>query len=163
MTVSSEFWSWLFKIANFAVLVAILVKFARKPLKDYLVNRHMAVKTRLDEADRLFNEADGLRHQYEDKLSKLDGEIEEFRKALVEEAQRERGKILEEAQVFAAKIKDQARLTYEQDIREATARIKEEIARLTMERAELLLKEKVGKQDHDRMVEEFIEQLRSVN
>jgi len=37
MTAGSESWlSWAFKIFNFALLVAILVKFAGKPLKDYL-------------------------------------------------------------------------------------------------------------------------------
>ena len=42
-------------------------------------------------------------------------------------------------------------------------RIKEEISRLTMEKAEQLITEKITQSDHDKLVEEFIVKLRSMN
>jgi F0F1-type ATP synthase membrane subunit b/b' len=44
-----------------------------------------------------------------------------------------------------------------------TSKIKEEIAKLTMERAEKLIIEKYNRDDHERMVDELIEKLRSLN
>jgi len=45
MTVGGEsLWSIAFRFLNFAVLLAILIKFAGKPLKNYLANRHNARK-----------------------------------------------------------------------------------------------------------------------
>jgi F-type H+-transporting ATPase subunit b len=164
MTAGSESWlSWAFKIFNFAVLVAIIVKFAGKPLKNYLLNRSTRVSEKLDEADRLFKEAEALKKEYQSRLSKLDDEIEAFKKSILEDTEKEKKKIIDEATEFAKRIEGQAKLTYQQEIREMTNRIKEEIARLTMERAEKLIIEKYNPKDHELMVDAFIEKLRSLN
>jgi F-type H+-transporting ATPase subunit b len=164
MTAGSESWlSWLFKFINFAVLVAILVKFAGKPLKNYLQSRSTGVQEKLDEADRLFKEAGELKKEYQSRLSKLDDEIEAFKKTILEDTEKEKKKIIDEATEFATRIKEQAKLTYQQEIREMTNRIKEEIAKLTMERAEKLIIEQYSHKDHELMVNEFIEKLRSLN
>jgi F0F1-type ATP synthase membrane subunit b/b' len=42
-------------------------------------------------------------------------------------------------------------------------RIKEEISRLTVGQAEKLIAEKITQSDHDKLVEEFIVKLRSMN
>jgi len=164
MTAGSESWlSWVFKFINFAVLVAILVKFAAKPLKNYLQSRSTVIKKKVDEADRLHKEAEELKKEYEIRLAKLDDEIEAFKKAIREETEKEKKKILGEATEFLTRIKEQANLTHQQEIREMTSRIKEEIAKLTMERAEKLVIEKLNQKDHDQLVEDFIVKLRSLN
>jgi F-type H+-transporting ATPase subunit b len=155
--------SWAFKFFNFAVLIAIIVKFAGKPLKNYLQNRHRAIKEKLEEANSMVQEAEKLKAEYEGRLAKLDDELAVFKKTMMDDAQREKQKILAEANEFAARIREQARITYEQELREATGKIKEEIARLTMERAEKLVKEKLTKDDHNVMVDDFIEKIRSLN
>jgi len=164
MTGGSESWlSWVFKIINFGVLVAILVKYAGKPLKDYLQTRSAAIRDKVEEGDRLFREAEALKKEYEARLARLDEEIGTFKKTILEETEREKKKILDEAAGFASRIREQAAITYEQEIREVKSKIKEEIARLTMEHAEKLVFDKFGHKDHDRRVEEFIEKLRSMN
>ncbi len=155
--------SWVFKFVNFGVLVAILIKFAGKPLKDYLQNRRNTIKTKVEEANRMVQEAESLKAQYESKLARLDDEIAAFRKTITEEAQKEKEKIINEATEFASRIREQARIAYEQEMKDAMSRIKEEIARLTVERAEKLIAEKLTKEDHNRMVGDFIEKLRSLN
>lgn len=156
-------WSILFKFVNFAVLVAILVKFGAKPLKDFLVKRRDTVREKIDEANRVLADARQLKQQYEEKLSGLDAEMEIFRKTIMSELEQEKAKIAEETEQFTLRIKEQARITAEQEIREVRNRIKAEIVRLTMEKAEKLIAEKISKTDHDRMVDDFIAKLRSMN
>jgi F-type H+-transporting ATPase subunit b len=164
MTGGSESWlSWVFKFANFAILVAILVKYAGKPFNDYFANKHQQIKEKVDEAGKLFEEAKALKTQYETKYARLDEEIEAFKKAVLEETENEKKKILDEASEFASRIREQAKITYEQEIREVKNRIKEDLARLTIEKAQKLVMEKLTKDDHNKMVEEFIEKLRSLN
>lgn len=159
-----ETWlSWVFKLVNFAVLVAVLVKFGGKPLKNYLQNRSKAIKDKVEEADRLQKEAEALKKEYEAKLAKLDDEIESFKASILAQTERERKKILDEANEAAARIREQAAATYQQEIREMTNKIKGEIAKLTMERAQKLVAERLVQKDHDRLVEEFIQKLRSLN
>jgi F-type H+-transporting ATPase subunit b len=158
-----ETWKWILKAANFLILVGILVKYGTKPFKDFLLSRHNKVKDKIDEANKLMAEAEAIRSEYAAKLSKLDQEIEAFKANVLEETKKETEKVLEEARSFAAKIEEQARLTYEQEKREISGRIREEIARLALEKAERIVTDKVSKSDNDKMIEEFIEKLRSLN
>jgi len=160
---SESIWSWVFKFINFIVLAGILVKFAGKPLKEYLENRHRTIKSKLEEAEKMLREAEALRVEYEKKIAKLDEEVEAFKETVVAQAEKEKKKILDEAAYLASKIKEQAKLTYEQEAKEAIDKIKEEIARQTIEKAEKIVMEKLTKDDHNRMVGEFIEKLRSMN
>ena len=80
-----------------------------------------------------------------------------------EDTDKEKKKILTEATEFANRIREQANITYQQELREMTAKIKEEIAKLTMARAEKLIIEKYNAKDHEQIVDEFIEKLRSLN
>jgi F-type H+-transporting ATPase subunit b len=164
MSGGQETWlSWVFKVVNFGVLVAVLIKFAGKPLQDFLAKRSKTVKDKIEESDRLLKEAEQLRAAYEEKLSRLEGEMELYRQTVIEETEMQRKKILDDAAAMAGRIREQARLMYEQELREVQSRIREEIAGLTMHKAQDILTEKMTKKDHDKMVEEFIHKLGSIN
>lgn len=81
----------------------------------------------------------------------------------MEEMEREKKKVLDEASALAARIRDQARLAYEQEIRETMTRVRAEIAQRTVKAAEDKVRASFGEADHDRMVEEFIDKVRSSN
>ncbi len=154
-----EPWSFLVKLFNFAVMVAILVKFAGKPLKNALQGRRNAVKEKVDEADRLLKEAEALKKSYESKLSNLDSEVEAFRKKAVQEAEQEKNKIVGEAHALAERIRQQARLAYDQEMKDAMSAVQAQVARRTLENAEAAVRRIFKKEDHDTMVDEFIANL----
>jgi F-type H+-transporting ATPase subunit b len=156
-------WSIILKFVNFFVLVGLLIYFVGKPLKAYLAKRHNTVKTQLEETEKVLKDAQAIRAQYQERLDKLDGEIEVFKKQTLLEAEAEKKKIIEEAHMFAERIREQARLTAEQENKDMARRIKEQISRLTMEKAQQLITEKITQSDHDKLVEEFIVKLRSMN
>jgi F-type H+-transporting ATPase subunit b len=156
-------WSLILKFFNFFVLVGLLIYFVGKPLKAYLLKRHNTVKTQLEETEKVLKDAQTLRAQYQERLDKLDGEIEVFKKETMQQAEAEKKKIIEEAHAFAERIREQARLTAEQENKDMARKIKEGISRLTMEKAQQLITEKITQSDHDKLVEEFIVKLRSLN
>ncbi|MEO0249604.1 MAG: ATP synthase F0 subunit B, partial [candidate division WOR-3 bacterium] len=122
-----------------------------------------AVKEKLNESERLLAEARNLKSTYERKLSELDQEVEAFRKAALEEAEKEKARILAEAHLLADRIREQAQLAYEQEMRDAMASVRAEIARRTLLAAEKSIRELFGEADHNKMVDEFIEKLRGRN
>ncbi len=156
-------WSIILKFFNFFVLVGLLIYFVGKPFKAYLAKRHNTVKTQLEETEKVLKDAQAIRAQYQERLDKLDGEIEVFKKQTMQEAEAEKKKIIEEAHAFAERIRQQARITAEQENKDMARRIKEEISHLTMEKAEQLVTQKITQSDHDKLVEEFIVKLRSMN
>jgi F-type H+-transporting ATPase subunit b len=156
----TEPWSFLIKLVNFAVMLGLLLKFAAKPFKNFLQGRHNAVKEKVDEAERLLREAKSLKSTYETKLAQLDEEMELFRKASLEEAEREKSKIIAEARSLADRIRQQAQLAYDQEMKDAMAAVQAQIARRTLDAAENAVKQIFKEEDHNRMVDEFIDQLR---
>ncbi len=155
----AEPWSFLVKVLNFAIMVGILVKYAGKPLKNALQSRRNAVKERVDDADRLFKEAEGLKKSYESKLSELDREIETFRRTAIQEAEQEKTRILAEAHALAERIRQQAQLAYDQEMKDAMSAVQAEVARRTLQGAEAAVKQIFKKEDHDKLVDEFIDNL----
>lgn len=164
MATGGESWlSWVFKFVNFAILIGILIKFAGKPLKDYFYNRHKGIKDKLEQAEKMLQEAENLRKEYMEKLAGFDREIDAYKKVIFEKMANDARKMSIETMELAFRIKNQATLTYEQEVKETQHKIKEEIAKLTVERAERLIVERLNKNDHDSIVEEFIDKLRSLN
>jgi F-type H+-transporting ATPase subunit b len=158
-----EPWAFLVKLLNFAVVVGILVKFAAKPVKNFLQNRQNSVKERVDEADRLFKEAENLKSTYESKLAGLDSEMEGFRRAAIEEAEKEKSRIVAEALALAERIRQQAQLAYDQEMKDAMTAVQAQIARRTLQAAETAVRQVFKEEDHGKMVDEFIEKLRGQN
>ncbi len=155
-----EPWSFLVKLLNFAVMLGILVKFAAKPFKDFLQNRHNSVKEKVDEADRLLKEAEALKKTYDAKLAGLDSEMEAFRTKAIQEAEQEKSKIVAEARTLADRIRQQAQLAYDQETKDAMTAVQAQIAHRTLQGAETAVKQAFKEEDHSKMVDEFIEKLR---
>jgi F-type H+-transporting ATPase subunit b len=159
----AEPWAFLVKLLNFAVVLGILIKFAGKPVKNFLQNRHNSVKEKVDEADRLLKEAENLRSTYEAKLAGLGSEMEAFRRTAVEEAEKEKSRIVAEALALAERIRQQAQLAYDQEMKDAMTAVQAQVARRTLQAAEAAVKQIFKEEDHSKMVDEFIERLRGQN
>lgn len=153
----------LIQFINFGILLFVILKFAGKPLKAYLKKRHDTVREKIDEAERRAQEALEAKLRYEEKLSGLDAEIERFKASVVEAMEKEKKKVVDEAQELAGRIREQARLAYEQEMKEALEKVRAEIAGQTIQAATAQVRSMFKKEDHDRMVEEFIQKVRSSN
>ena len=163
MSEHSSYMDLVWKFLNFAVLIGILFKVGAKPFKAMLVKRSQTVRDKLEESEKAAKEAQLLKAEYEAKLVSLDDELAEFKKTMLEDAEKERARIMKETEAMAQRIREQARLMYEQEMKDVQDKVKGEIARLTMEKAERVVSEKINRTDHDRMVQEFIQKLRSMN
>lgn len=155
--------SILFKLVNFGILLAILLKFAGKPVKRFFLERHKKVKQEIGDKEKMLQEMDSLISEIKTKIGRLDLEIQEIRKKVLEEAYAERDRIIKEAEALADKLREQVSLTKEQEIKEMRRYVMEEVAKRTVEEAERLVVESIKKEDHARLVKAFIERLRNLN
>ena len=153
----------LFQFINFAILAGALVYFLKKPYKDYLRKRHLDVKEKIEEAEKVIKEAGEARSNYEKKIAGLDAELASFKTSIIAEMEQEKKKMLDEARSLAGRIREQAQLAYDQEMKEAMMKIRAEITGRTIEKAETKVRDLFTKEDHERMVEEFIQKMRSAN
>jgi len=154
-------WDLAFKIFNFAVFVTVIYVLVKKPLGAFLKKRQESIKQAIEDAERAKQEGKQVFDEYEAKVRKLDQEIERIRQQLIKEGERERERIIAEARQMAEKIKRQAELAAQQEMKMVKARLQEEVAAMTVQLAEDLLKKHLKPQDHERLVDEYIERMRS--
>jgi F-type H+-transporting ATPase subunit b len=148
--------SFAFKVLNFLVLMAILIKLLSKPLGNFLKNRQAKVRQALEDAEKARAEAEKKIREYEKRLAHIDEEIQEVHRALREEGEKEKARIVSEAERMAENIKNQARATAEQEIRRAQSILREDMTDLAVKIAEEILKKGMSRSDQKRLLEDYI-------
>jgi F-type H+-transporting ATPase subunit b len=154
--------SFAFKVVNFMILMAILVKFLSKPVGKFLKNRQTRVRQALKDAERATAEAEKKMQDYEKRLARIDEEIQEIHHVLREEGEKEKARIIHEAEEMAETIKEQARFTAQQEIRVAQRILREEMADLTVKLAGEILEKGMNKSDQKKLVEEYVDQMETL-
>jgi len=146
----------IWQLANFAVLVVILVWFVGPQLREFLFQRRKQIADQLEEARRLVAEAEAKDAEWRAKLEALEQECRGIVSQAQEIGRLEREKILEQAARQAKRIQEDAKRAADQELSRAKAELRDESIRLAMGLAEGILKEKIQAGDQQRLVEEYL-------
>ena len=119
-------WStFLLEIINFLVLVWILKRFLYKPVLDVIARRRAGIEKTLADAKALHDEAQVLREQYEQRLTRWEDERQKGRAQLQHEIEAERGRPMEELQDLLAREREKAQVIEQRELAEALRRNQE--------------------------------------
>jgi len=147
------------RVANFAILVAVLFFALRKPLADYLTARTEQIRQALGEArekttraEREVQLADTLRAGLQDEVEKAKGEA---RRAV----EAERARILSSAEEEAFRIREIARKEIENEVEAGRRRLLAKAAELSVSLAQKKLESTMSEEDQKRLIERSIEAL----
>jgi F-type H+-transporting ATPase subunit b len=147
-------------LLNTALLFGILFKVARAPVAKGLVDRRQRIMRGIDEATAMKEEATRQLQGYRHKLENLDAEIERVRREMREGAEVERKRILEEAGTRRTRLEQEARTLIEQELKAVREELTRETARAALRSARDLLTANTSTDDHRRLCEEYLENLR---
>jgi len=129
------------------VLIFLMVKFAWKPIIGSLNDREEGIKNALDAAERARNEMENLQADNQ----KLLQEARMERESMLKEARDLKNKMIEdakgEAQEQANKIIKQAQVTIESEKKAAISELKAQVASLSIEIAEKVVREELSNKD----------------
>jgi F-type H+-transporting ATPase subunit b len=148
-----------FPILNLVILIAVLVYFTRKPIRDFFDTRRAAIQDDLKSAAELRRETEARYAKWQRKLVDLEAELEQIRATSRERAEAERQNILADANARAERIRSDAVAAIEQELRRSRDLLREEAADLAIELAGNLLHERVTDADRERLATEFIERI----
>lgn len=151
--------TFLFTIANFFILLAILNKLLYKPMLAMLDERKKTIADSLNQAQAARAEADKIKADYEVHLNEAKKEAqeiiarankmgEEMREEMVTKAKTEAEKVLLKAQAEIAREKDQA-----------VNALRQEVATLAVLAAGKVVSKSLTVEDHQQMVEEFVNEV----
>jgi F-type H+-transporting ATPase subunit b len=145
-----------FTIANFAIFVYLMVRFARTPLRDFLSGRRREVVAAMAEAARLKEEAERLKREYEAKSAQLEKARAELIAEVKAIAEADRDRALAEAKDAAERMRRDADRTARSDLERAKEELRAEAARLAQELAAEEVRRRLTEQDKQRLLSEFL-------
>lgn len=149
----------LFQFLNFFILVAILAKFAYKPLLKALEDRRNKIASVLDEAAQARESAEKMKTDYEAQIRNARAEAQAIVDKAVKQADKEaqaqldaiRNQITREKEIAQAEIANE---------REAAIRaMRNEVVTLSMAVAEKLLKKNMDTDMNAKLIADCIEKL----
>jgi F-type H+-transporting ATPase subunit b len=144
---------------NFAILLAALIYFVRKPVVDGIRGSIESVRDMLAEAEESRKEAEARMKEAEDRLAGIEQEITDLVTHAKEESEVEKDRILAEAAESVERLKKEAAATIEQELKKSQDLLKKEVASMAVTLAEEMIEKNVGKEDQARFVNEYLEKL----
>lgn len=147
---------FIWRIFNFVVFAAILIKLVAKPAKAFFAGRSLEIAASFDELEAKKAEAEAALKAAQSRLAEVASEREELIKQFIAEGELEKKKIIEKAELVAARIKEMATLTIQQETKKAAQELKQEVAEKATQMAEALIKKEITPTDQTKLVEEYL-------
>jgi len=148
------FWTALI----FLTLFFVLKKFAWPPILSMLKEREAAISEALSAAEKAREEIKELHADNEKLLREARIQSDEILRRANEIRKETIGKAQNEAQKEYARLLENARLAIENEKKSAITELQNELAKLSIDIAEKILREKMkNKQQYDKMIEKTIQ------
>lgn len=147
------------QIINFLILVAILAKFAYKPLMKALEDRQNRIAADIQSAEQERAAAEQLKREYQDSLAQARAQAQAIVEKAVKQAEQEATRELQEVR---SQIERERKLAQEEIIRErekALAQLRGEVVALSMAAAGKLIAKNMDSEVNAKLVSDFIEKL----
>ncbi len=147
-------------IIIFLGLLAVLGKWAWKPLVAQLEKREQSIAKTIEDAQKRQKDAEGLLAQYRARLDKAEAEAQQLLAQSRRDAAAAREKVLAAAQEEAAKAAQSARREIEQAKQEAISELYDTTADLATDVAARLIRKNLTADDRKRMLNESLAEIR---
>lgn len=155
-------WGWLATAGrwfNLLLIFGLLAYALRKSLPAFFDKRRQAIQDEIEEAGKVRDEAEAKLAEVEARMQALDSELEEIRRQARRNAEAERQRLLEEARQDGEKIIAAAEREVGNLRRHAREELKEFATQLALEMAEEQIRQGIGEEDEERVVQRFFTQL----
>src|SRR5262249_47369094 len=142
---------------NFAVLVGIIGWFGGRAVNKALLARHEQLKADLVSASEARAAAEKRAAEQEKRLASLETEIDGIRAGIKQEAEAEKQRLIAAAEERARRIGEETTFLLDQQVKEAEATLKREVAEAAVKIAEQLVTGALHGGDQQRLVDTFVE------
>ena len=152
---------FIWTILTFLVLVALLTKFAWKPLLQMLDARQDAIKKSLADAETAKRELERLQEESSQIIRKARVEAESIVSKSWSDAEKLREEMKVKAKAEADAIVKESQRQIEIETGRALRQIRSEVADLSIAIASKVIQRNVSKEDNDRLIQDTLKQIDS--
>ena len=149
----------IWTLVIFILVIVVLGKFAWGPLLNALQQREQFIRTSLQEAKADREAAEARLQEYEERLHQATTEATQIVEQGRQDADKAKARIEETARTEADKMLNRAKREIDLAKQSAIKDLYATSAELATDIAEKVLKRELSSQDHERLIEESIEEL----
>jgi F-type H+-transporting ATPase subunit b len=155
-----EFWT---AVLNFSLLMFLLVKFGRKPIREFLGSRRGEMERAINEAAEAKAKAEAKLKEYTDRLGQLDAEMAKLKADLTAAAEEDKKRTVAEAEETARRMKIETEALIDQHAKALSAQVRRELVDGAIATAERLLREQITAADQQQLANEFRRDISGTN
>lgn len=146
---------------NFLILVAVIVKYAKEPIKDFFKLQKKDIVSQIEALDnekaRVLAEIEAVKQKGAENQDRL----LELKKRLISQGEARKLQIIEQAQQQSTIMLEEAHRKTKNQIVQAKARLKMELLDMAMVQAVQQLPEVMTGEDNQRMIDNYMESIQS--
>lgn len=154
--VSFDFWTLLWQSLNVLIVMGVLYYMLFRPVAGIMKRREEFVEESLSSAASARKEAEELLAQYKARLDQARAEAQQIVEKAAREAEEYGRKRREEADAEAQAMIEKAKAEIEAEREKALSAIRDEMATLAVLAASKVIGRAIQKEDHERLVQEFV-------
>ena len=150
---------FIWTIVTFLVLLALLAKFAWRPLLQALESRQERIRNSLEDAERARQELERLQQESAKILQQARIEAESIVTQTRADAERLREELKQKAKDEADNVLRNAQQQIQLQTRQAIQQIRHEVADIAVLLASKLLERNIAKEDNARLIDDTLKQI----
>ena len=154
--VGVNLWTMIFAWCNLLILYLVLRKLLFNPIKNMIDSRQKEIDDMYTDAEASRVAAAELKTEYEAKIEQATEESEDILKRAVRRAQLKEEEILREADERAARTLERAAEQVELEKQRALNEVKDEVSEMAIGIASAVIERDVSKDEHKKLIDEFI-------
>jgi len=152
MNLGLLFFTWV----TFGILLLLLGKYGWGPIVNAIQSREEKIQDDLSQAEEQREKAEHLLNERKEELNKAHEEAREIIEDARSKAEKVGDEIEQEAQQKADSMIESAEREIEAERKKAMGSVESEIGNLAIDLAEKILREDLDSDDHERMIDEFL-------
>lgn len=149
-------------LINWGMLVGLIVMLARKQLPPALAKRKSSIVQGMDDAKKLRDESAARLREYEEKLAKIDGDIERVKSEMKQAGEQERDRILAEAVERRTRMERDARRLIDTELEAIKDSLRLEVVTAALAEAKKNIATQVAGNDQERLFDEAVSSLKKL-
>lgn len=157
LSFNTGFAIWI--LVSLIAFLLVMIKYAVPPIMTALQERERNIKESLESAEQAIAKAEQISKDNQKALREAEVKAQQIRKEAVEEAELIRTERISKAKEEAAQLIEQARTSIEQEKNQALVELREEVAKLAIKSASIIIDAELDNEKNNKLVGNFLSNL----
>lgn len=145
------FGDMIIQLITFIILLALITKFAWKPLMNVMQEREQHIASEIDQAEQSNQEAKRLMNEANDELKNTRQNAQQIIDDANETAKNQQADLIKAAKEEAARIKENARLEIEQERDKAIQALQTQVGSLSVQIASKVIEKELSETEQEKL------------